>query len=363
MAGTLVSLAVFGLLGSGCSRPGAPVQAIESPAESKRVLVVINQGSEKSRAIGDYYVRKRSIPSENVVRIDVSTTENISPDEYKYGIEEPVRKAIKRSKNAIDFIVTTKGVPLRLRDDSGYSVDAFLMAMNLPGVPPIEKIDRDSIIKSLNPYFNRNEPFSSAKFNMYLVCRLDGYEVEQIKKMIDNSLAAKPEKGPFFFDGAENRQDGGYLAMQKMLGRANDILKTKGFRSTFDSSPKFIAPEGPLMGYCSWGSNDSSFALDIYRRIRFRPGAIAETFVSTSGRTFSRTSGGQSLIADLIEQGVTGVKGYVSEPYTFALAKPDILFDRYTSGFNLAESFYMASQLIKWKDVVIGDPLCRPYGK
>ena len=67
------------------------------------------------------------------------------------------------------------------------------------------------------------------------------------------------------------------------------------------------------------------------------------------------------MIADLITQGVTGAKGYVAEPYTTAVAKPDIMFDRYTRGYNLAESFYMASQLLKWRDVVIGDPLCRPY--
>jgi len=30
---------------------------------------------------------------------------------------------------------------------------------------------------------------------------------------------------------------------------------------------------------------------------------------------------------------------------------------------NLAESFYAASLVAKWKDVVIGDPLCRPYRK
>jgi uncharacterized protein (TIGR03790 family) len=115
------------------------------------------------------------------------------------------------------------------------------------------------------------------------------------------------------------------------------------------------------MGYASWGSNDGAFSLDAYRRLRFQPGSIAETFVSTSGRTFRRTSGGQSLVADLIEQGLTGVKAYVSEPFTVALAKPEILFDRYTSGYNLAESFYMASPLAGWKDIVVGDPLCRPY--
>ena len=67
--------------------------------------------------------------------------------------------------------------------------------------------------------------------------------------------------------------------------------------------------------------------------------------------------------ADLIVQGATGVKGYVSEPYTFALCRVDILFDRYTSGRNLAESFWAATPLLKWKDIVIGDPLCAPYAK
>lgn len=117
------------------------------------------------------------------------------------------------------------------------------------------------------------------------------------------------------------------------------------------------------MGYCSWGSNDHSFIASNYLGVRFKPGALAETFVSTSARTMKPVTGGQSVITDLIKNGVTGVKGYVLEPYTVALARPNILFDRYTSGYNLAESFYMASPLLKWRDVVFGDPLCRPYKK
>jgi hypothetical protein len=46
-----------------------------------------------------------------------------------------------------------------------------------------------------------------------------------------------------------------------------------------------------------------------------------------------------------------------------AMAHADILFDRYTAGFNLAESFYSASRQIHCKDMVIGDPICAPYSK
>jgi uncharacterized protein (TIGR03790 family) len=74
-------------------------------------------------------------------------------------------------------------------------------------------------------------------------------------------------------------------------------------------------------------------------------------------------TGGQSVITDLIDSGVTGVAGYVSEPYTFALVRPHFLFDRYTAGFNLAESFYSAKLVLRWKGLVIGDPLCAPYAR
>ncbi len=332
------------------------------PEESKRVLLVINRASPASLEIGEYYALKRQIPRSNILRIDVSTSENISESEYKYGIEQPIREAITKSHDRIDFIVLTKGTPFRIRDNNGFSVDAFLVAMNL-NLPAIEELKEEQIKKCLNPYYNRNEAFNSAKFGMYLVTRLEGYSVAHCKALVDHSMQAKAETGPFLFDAAENRKSEGYIETQQTLYRADALLKSKGFSSTLEDTAKFAAPPEPLAGYTSWGSNDGGFDALAYKSLKFKPGAIAETFVSTSGRTFSPTDGGQSLIADLIGQGVTGVKGYVSEPYTFALAKPDILFDRYTDGFNLAESFYMASLVLKWKDVVIGDPLCNPYKK
>ena len=88
---------------------------------------------------------------------------------------------------------------------------------------------------------------------------------------------------------------------------------------------------------------------------------MCDTAVSTSARTFLKTQGGQSLITDLVAQGVTGVKGYTDEPLLQAIASPSVMFGRYTSGATLAESFYAASRLVGWEDIVIGDPLCRAY--
>lgn len=355
MMWTIVMLGLWGC----AAKPAAPVSLDPIPEESRRVVLVINDASDSSRRIGEYYMRKRKIPPSNVSHINCSMVEEIPTSEYNLVIAPKVRKTIRDCGNKIDFIVTTKGVPLRLRE-GGYSVDAFLATMDLD-FKPMDKPDEESLRRSFNPYFNKREAFDSAKFKFWLVTRLDGYTVDHVTAMIDRGLNAKAEKGPFYFETAGNRNSGGYADLNNALRQTDKLMKAAGFESQLDESPEFKAPSGPVAGYCSWGSNDGKFNEAVYREIKFKPGAIAETFVSTSGRTFSVTSGGQSLIADLIAQGVTGVKGYVSEPFTFALARPEILFQSYTSGANLAESFYAASPLIKWKDVVIGDPLVRPY--
>jgi uncharacterized protein (TIGR03790 family) len=346
----------------GCA--AAPAPPVKDSGPASHVLVVINLDSAASKEIGSYYARKRSVPAENVVRISAPETEEIGSAVFDLSIRDAVRAWIRSRKNRIDYIVLTKGVPIRIRE-GGYSVDGHLAAMDLPIKAVTGGKDvKDQVLKSLNPYFNKREPFDSKKFGFYLVTRLDGYDVAHCLKLVDNALVAKREKGLFLFNPASNRTGGSYGALQDEMFETRDLLEARKLQVQVTPPGTFAAPAEALAGYCSWGSNDDAYKRDAYVKLKFKPGALGETFVSTSGRTFlNRNDPGQSLIGDLIDQGITGVKGYVSEPFTFALAHPKILFDRYTDGYNLAESFYMASMVLKWKDVVIGDPLCSPYKK
>jgi hypothetical protein len=79
-------------------------------------------------------------------------------------------------------------------------------------------------------------------------------------------------------------------------------------------------------------------------------------FVSTSAITFANVPGAQTLIAELVAEGASGVIGYTDEPYATSIAQPHILFNRYTSGFNMAESFFASMPYIAWRQVVVGDP-------
>ncbi len=321
------------------------------------VVVVATRRSPDSVAIAEYYAQKRRVPRAQVFTIDCVPQEEIALAEYRDTIERPVMNLLRERKleERVDYLVLTKGIPLRIRE-GGFSVDAALMCSPLQR--PFNTEPRES---NMNPYFGKNEPFSRRKYGFYLATRLDGYTMQHIRDLVDNSLRARAANGVFVLDIDPKRSGGGYRVINDSMRAAARLLQQRGYEVILDEDDAFVGAVRDIIGYYSWGSNDHKFNKLSYRSLRFRPGALAETAVSTSARTFQVTDKGQSLIADLIAQGATGVKGYVSEPYTAALCRAEVMFDLFTRGRTIAESLWAASPLILWKDLVVGDPLCAPF--
>jgi uncharacterized protein (TIGR03790 family) len=342
--------------------PAAKAKLAEVEVSVSTVVVVKNLNNADSVAIADYYARKRQLPAENVCAVRMTDVEECSYNECAEQLMGPLKQFLAKLNRPIDYIVLTKGIPIRVHEGStgGLSVDSLVVTMDQTeptgfpgGVAPL---------MSHNPYFNRAEGFSHARVGIYLVTRLIGYTRADCLRLVDHSLAAKRRDGPFLLHVGPSHNDEGFKTINERMRRANEILSSRPMTSILSTGDRFPGDYKDLMGYYSWGSNDPKFDKRAYNSLGFAPGGIAETAVSTSARTFADPKAPrQSLIADLVAQGVTGCKGYVSEPGITAMARADILFDRYTAGFNLAESFYAASMHIHWKDMVIGDPICAPY--
>ena len=320
------------------------------------VLIVVNAKSPDSIAVGGYYASKRGIAPRFICKIDCPTSENIKQEIFETTIRDPIRKFLTTNnlRDQIDYIVLTRRIPIHTSDNWG--VDSALACL-FQGKPA----------QMHNPYYNAYGPFSHSEYNMYLVTRLDGLTLDDAKALVDRSLAAKPEKGLFLLDIDPNWDNAGpgYRVVNDGMRRAAETLKAKKFGVELDESTDFIVRD-KIMGYYGWGYHDRNYKEEEYHKLKFLPGSIAETAVSTSAVTLTANrdkSVVRSYIIDLVSQGVTGAKGYIYEPYTDALADAAILFDRYTSGRNLAESFYAASRYVHWRDMVIGDPLCAPYAK
>ena len=366
------------------------------------VLLVYNRNSPISKSVADDYAEKRKV--KNIVPIQCvdsavrTANETVPLAVYTESIEKPIRNYVSAHKE-IQFIVLTKGVPIRISGaETGErpehsspgtpwntSLDSHLAAMDYKDIPDAVKIKITGSGATgagwSNRYWNEKRPFSHATFGGYLVTRLDGYTEADAEALVSRALAAEHRlgDGKVLFDvqpnfGLGNRAEQparieGRVILRESpwsdynadMLKAHDLLTNRGIPTELDLTERFIGHRSNLQGYFSWGSNDAKFSADAYQTLTFAPGSIADTAVSTSGRTFLPTKGGQSLLVDLVAHGLTCGKGYTDEPLLQANASPTILMDRYTSGFTMAESFYSASHFVGWQDIILGDPLCCPY--
>ncbi len=318
------------------------------------VLLVINDNSAASVSIGNYFKTARGIADSNVVHIQAPTTEQVSSADFTSAIRTPIENFLTSNglTASINYIVLTKGVPIRIAETTD-SVDSSLtMILGSSSAYVLS----DTVLG--NPYHNKTGPFSRAAWGIYLVTRLDGYTVADVTALIDRSAnTTTASTGNFVLDVDPTRDNPSYQIGNTWIRSANTILTGRGYPTIFDETTTYLTNKSSVLGYYSWGSNDANDLNNGKPANTYLNGAIAETIVSTSARTFTAPATyGQSLIADLIAEGVSGAKGYVAEPYLSAIAHADILFDRYTNGYNLAESFYAASTHIGWKDLVVGDP-------
>ncbi len=335
---------------------------------------MVNQNSSESKEIGEYYARRRGIPIGQVCRIETTTEETISRAEFNAEIAGPIAAFLTKNKltEQILYIVTTLGVPLRVKATSGSgvttdgaSVDSELTLL----YTDMHRGRGHAVTGALpNPFFGKTDrKFSHPEFPIYLVTRLAAYDFAEVRGSIDRALVAA-NRGKFVIDmrSSEDGEGDNWLR--------DAAIKLPTDRLVVDQSSKVLYEQTDVIGYASWGSNDSN------RHRRFvhfdwLPGAIMTEYVSTNARTFKRPpddwtigpwenlktyfeGSPQTMTADYIHEGVTGASGHVDEPYLIMTPRPDFLLPAYYSGRNLAESYYLAIRSLSWQNIVIGDPLC-----
>ncbi len=343
----------------------------QSPAN---VLIVVNDNSPISRDAGEYYARKRGIAMEHVCRIHSSVEETVTRADYTRQIAAPIAQFLRTHHltEQILYIVTTAGVPLRIKNETGsaMTVDGAAVDSELTLLYTDMHTGRPHATTGAlpNPFFGKiTASFSHPQFPIYLVTRLAAYDFEGIKGLVDRSLKAA-NRGKFVIDLKSSGDGEGDNWLR------DAAIKIPQDRLIVDQSSTVLYDQTDVIGYASWGSNDG------HRQKRFLgfhwlPGAIMTEYVSTNARTFARPPDGwtlsdwntpklwfagspQTMTADYILEGVTGASGHVDEPYLIMCPRPDFLLPSYYQGRNLAESYYLAIRSLSWQNIVVGDPLC-----
>lgn len=260
---------------------------------------------------------------------------SIERTDYERQLEGPIENWLTRNfaQDRILYILFTKGVPLRISGTAGQdgtvaSVDSELTLAyrKMTGVP-VTAAGRVN-----NPYFLgdcswRTRSFTHEYYDIFLITRLDGYTVADVRALIDRGSAPVKDGTIILDDKASSAADA-----NEWLRAAAEKLKTReGWnRVIYDTTGAVIKGVNDVLGYYSWGSNDSAIH-DRYVNLKFANGALVAMFVSSDARTLNEppsdwkigtwddltthfAGSPQSLTGDLIRDGVTGAAGHVAFP-------------------------------------------------
>lgn len=350
-------------------KPSPPAEAANPTAAS--VLILVNRavppqtgtdGMGASEWVGASYAEKRGIPKRNIIRLDIPNTEDpmawdswhLNWDRFDEWIRKPLLKKLKEleksGKGPIHYIVTTWGFPSHLDlEGKGYSMDAQLAALRSGNNKPMA-----------NPYRGAKVPFAEWKnpagWPMYLVTRLDGATPQLAVGLVDKAMRAEQSlqkgQGIAYIDARGLACCDGYYVADRSMYRLRDAAEKQGIAVVFDEKQELIqkAP-GTLWAWGWYGPPTEAY--------EFLEGAVGAQLTSYTAGSLRYPYQG-NWVEHWVRHGITATWGAAAEPTTAGYANADELLGAFWSGYNFAESSYIASPMLNQTMVFVGDPLYAP---
>jgi len=219
-----------------------------------------------------------------------------------------------------------------------------------------------------NPYYDRYNrlPFiQRIRDRVVRVGRLDGPTTKQVKRLIDDALTTEKTglEGIFYIDtrGLDSEEKSAPARYDGRLVNLHDILsKYSSMKVVIDRKPTLFqsgdCPDAAL--YCGWYS--LSNYIDAFS---WKPGAVGFHVASGEAATL-RGVKSNVWCKRMIEEGITATLGPVQEPYLSSFPLPDHFFPLLMTGdVPLLDVYYRSSPFLSWRQILVGDPLYRPFMK
>ena len=386
MRGILIFLFLFLILGNlnfaGGSEP--------NDQYGEATLVLYNQNVADSRKLAAYYSKVRNIPFSNLVGFKCPTSEIISRSDYEKLIMTPLKDLFQKnhwwesskakssekisSNGRMKFVAIMYGMPLKILSDPVRRKSDNFGTIRGHGNNDASSVDSEIAclgieLKKLNgaisnPYFRSSKAGGSPK--SLLVSRIDGPDFENAKRLIDDAIAVEETGlwGNAVLDIANLAQEKGqaYITGDRWLENCGDFYQRAGIPVIYDRFSSLIPGGFPLgddvILYFGWYAANAQgpFANS---KFKFKRGAIAAHIHSYSASTLRTTL--KHWSGPLVARGACAVLGNVYEPLLQMTTYLDIFNARLLAGFTFAESAWIATPVLSWMQVMIGDPLYQPF--
>ncbi len=377
--------------------------------EADELLVVYNSRMAGSKKLAKYYMDKRGIPPEHLIKTSTVFSESMEREEYDQKIVKPVREKLESLEDrSIAGIVLIYGVPLRVKqplpsieeenqvlklkaendtlpakradmseEEKALSKDLDRQIKQLSGDHRQASVDSElALVKAENysldnwipnPYFLGFQGGKTIlrKNDVLLVCRIDGPDIDTAYRIIDDALATEKRglTGVAYFDpkGPAPREEkdirSGYTLYDASLHKAAEIVLARMdvvVDEKRDLFPPGTAPDTAL--YSGWYSANKY--IDSFT---WKQGAVGYHIASFECKNF-RKENSNRWCSQVLKRGAAATVGPVHEPYVTAFPLPDLFFGKLAEGYlSLGEVYLITLPYLSWQMVLIGDPLYKPF--
>jgi uncharacterized protein (TIGR03790 family) len=328
------------------------------------VVVVANQQSPASLELANYYLQRRQVPPQNLVRINW-TGGNVqwSWAEFADHLLTPLTNsiAVRGLSNQIELVVLSTDIPYRVYRGG----DAELAGVNSttsalfygfkPDGPP-EQLGLPASCNlpdtASNSYAASELPFTKLQHGGFLATMITSSNLAQAKQTIDIGIAS----------------DGSFPLHPVYLAKSSDRLRNLRYW-TFDDAvidtlllgyPTLIRTNSDLVEILRPASGYSGgLAAFSASAGLFVPGAMADQLTSYAGMLFEPND--QTTVLAFLNASASGSYGTIIEPCSHLEKFPSPRNYFYQArGFNLAESYYQ-SITVPYQGLIVGEPLAAPF--
>jgi uncharacterized protein (TIGR03790 family) len=196
-----------------------------------------------------------------------------------------------------------------------------------------------------------------------IVSRLDGPTADIACSLVDGAMIAEQRglRGLACFDsrGYTEGSKPGLDVYDVDIVTAYRNFKNAGWKCILDRTESLF-PVGKCEGtaiYCGW------YSLKNYRpAFTFVPGAVGYHIASWEAVDMRNVESKQ-WVPGLLSDGITATIGAVAEPYLQSFPLPSEFFASLLEGYSLGEAYFNTLPFNSWQQMLIGDPLYRPFGK
>jgi uncharacterized protein (TIGR03790 family) len=310
-------------------------QPVYSGMKAGELAVIVNTDDPWSEEIARYYVKRRDIPPENVVRARLGNKVAVS------------RVQFEQQKKLVD-----QKLPFRVR--------GLALAFRYP-----VKVDAYNSITSAFSYgyyerpagadgsdFGYPNPYPRAAMRISMM--LTGKSPEHVRALIDRGVAA---------DGTQ--PNGEFLCMVTMDSIRNQRCRLYRPGRALKQVHANVVTGTNIMGYFQGLAIIPGFSKAYLPRNskipegnRLLPGAWVDTLTSAG----AIEDGGQTTVWQILAAGATGSYGTVEEPFALTGKFPDptAFTNSYKSGDTLIEAAWK-SVGYPYQGLFVGEPLANPW--